>query len=1243
MKSREDNKKMSKDCKYFVQHAWKKDLCANCFESREEHLKRIAKTKPYVVKDVKNIQGILREHQRQEKKYKKKNNVKFPETLAEIIGYGGEQYSDSESDPSSNDVEIIDSMISKKKNGKDEVDRDKDWEQDSEEDRALNNLTRLNTNFNAVTENLTVSSTTSTTTATINNEIKKPLGSLMLGKINKDSEGKKTTLLISVTPFGADDTIPTAKRPVEKKRCDDKNIELEKIVDMPLIVPSTNTTTSTTIIKKTETNLTSLNNKIKTNEILSSVFTSESKDDKIIDNILKEDNNKITESNDMTFEDICNRTVEGESLSIDNNSETLSSTNIITDKNSREEAGVPDGEEDEKEKSISIETSSIISSTTTEPRYSFLHSETISKKSVFSTKPINEQKNNSKKIIDVFDETKNSPISSQTKTTTTTTTPTPTPTPDNNEFITSAIKDDNSTFESQSIGYSKRRMAPKPPEINCDDTNMPLFARKQNFKSYLKSDCPVVREKEKRERASSSYSPKLKKSMDTYQNTSDISNNNNNLINDNDYSVTSISRISGNISYSLPTVSTDELDNCFEEKKKSKSRFLPFKKLLRMGGSRKDLNLVSTKSFSTTKVDDITCGLSPKPRLEIIHPLELNGSAVEVLRHDKLVKFNDEIIHGDTKQDVNHNTTARLGKPPPPPRSTDTDSTNQINKESQSPNLDNMMKLQTSMRGWQHTSAVAGDSIYANLGEVRCGIAPSKPQRTSSLRRDNENSTIQSSPRSIKSSKDYTKFNLSEVPTNTNSLDPTTSECHDAYELLSSSPECDSNIELRRQTNVTPSRTNVTIKRNSELGICNVGHNLQYKYNKPMFVRSNSLPYYGSETESELSTPDGFYTGNEGAEEDHDWKCKNDEYSMAKIRQGRNRCVVYRSLEDNYGAVVVANHESLAQMLERLSQTDQLLPINLRNLNLSNVRLQNFIIDIDTVKIIGKRIFCFASWNKNSFTLCLSVDGLLSSVLSQKEFCLIPITEFIDKITNEIIPSNLLSPEMINTDVTVSILAPIEISTIKLFLSTLSKNHQDQQNNNNEFINRECYLILLQFINVLKNLQARGIEELPMSLNNFLLARDDKDTSYRLYHLQCLHTDHPCDDREEQISLCHSALVALKELNLIDKLPIVQHLLIRERAVSLSQVKAVLEYSLWGPSNVTMNIWKEREIVLQRWLDLERATILHALVRTRPQLTVTDEYQLIFLVNTTAKTMCEASILLDEQKKKYNNCNENNI
>lgn len=84
---------------------------------------------------------------------------------------------------------------------------------DSEEERALGNLTRANTNFNTITANLTP--------IVPANEPSKPttrsFASLMLGKIQKDSEGKKTTLLVSVTPFGGDESLPTAKRPSDKK------------------------------------------------------------------------------------------------------------------------------------------------------------------------------------------------------------------------------------------------------------------------------------------------------------------------------------------------------------------------------------------------------------------------------------------------------------------------------------------------------------------------------------------------------------------------------------------------------------------------------------------------------------------------------------------------------------------------------------------------------------------------------------------------------------------------------------------------------------------------------------------------------------------------------------------------------------------------------------------------------------------------------------------------------------------
>lgn len=57
----------------------------------------------------------------------------------------------------------------------------------------------------------------------------------------------------------------------------------------------------------------------------------------------------------------------------------------------------------------------------------------------------------------------------------------------------------------------------------------------------------------------------------------------------------------------------------------------------------------------------------------------------------------------------------------------------------------------------------------------------------------------------------------------------------------------------------------------------------------------------------------------QGPEEDQDWKNKDDELRISRLRQRRGRSIVHRSLEDNYGAVVVANHEALAQFLEQVS------------------------------------------------------------------------------------------------------------------------------------------------------------------------------------------------------------------------------------------------------------------------------------------------------------------------------------
>lgn len=83
----------------------------------------------------------------------------------------------------------------------------------------------------------------------------------------------------------------------------------------------------------------------------------------------------------------------------------------------------------------------------------------------------------------------------------------------------------------------------------------------------------------------------------------------------------------------------------------------------------------------------------------------------------------------------------------------------------------------------------------------------------------------------------------------------TSNDSH-VYECLSSSPECDSNLELRHGGG-----SHLTCKRKSDSNA--MEHGAEFKFHHQTFVRSTSLPYCGSETESELYAPYGFYTGDE--------------------------------------------------------------------------------------------------------------------------------------------------------------------------------------------------------------------------------------------------------------------------------------------------------------------------------------------------------------------------------------------
>lgn len=84
----------------------------------------------------------------------------------------------------------------------------------------------------------------------------------------------------------------------------------------------------------------------------------------------------------------------------------------------------------------------------------------------------------------------------------------------------------------------------------------------------------------------------------------------------------------------------------------------------------------------------------------------------------------------------------------------------------------------------------------------------------------------------------------------------TSNDSH-VYECLSSSPECDSNLELRHGSG---GGFRAACKRKSDSSAMGGESKVHHQ---PLFVRSVSLPYCGSETESELYAPYTFYTGDE--------------------------------------------------------------------------------------------------------------------------------------------------------------------------------------------------------------------------------------------------------------------------------------------------------------------------------------------------------------------------------------------
>ncbi|XP_050304024.1 titin [Anthonomus grandis grandis] len=1135
-------------CQNFVQNAWKKELCSNCFKSKDEHS---PPPKPKIVTLVssRTVSGIIRDPN----KVKAKLNVEFTTELSQFIGYGGEDWLSEEEDEEEEEPNGVNDL----------EDLDDDLLTDSDEEdhvREIRLETKKNTNYNTVSLAQVV-------------EEKKSYAHLMLGKPVVNSEGKKQTLLVSVTPFGEDNGPPKRYTTYTNKPAkSEKNVKEEKSLLDEI---------SETLEKSNNSILGRRKTPIRDSESNKENVIEEKKSPELINKVERKVNLSRTpalKSKDLEKPVVYQTsTARIELLNTKNSKlpkveqpskseETNDKNNNKTDPNqneppkgaqsspvppqSREQAGKPDGREDPE--CPELPALPLTPPPPLENQSSFLHPVTVPTPSPVPPSTLEKPKVPTKPSTVLI--RKPAPV------------------------VQPAVGQTLSTFAKQPLvkqdsgneaDIKNKRKAPMPPE-ESGQTVAPLFTR--HSPSLTSGDSPVVREMEKRERSerANSCTPKV-------------------FLGDNEVpSPAPIPRKS-------LSISTDNLV-CSDEKRKPKGRF-SLRKFLRMGSS-KDLPRLPNESPCAEDTVDIP---RPKPRLVIVHPSELNGAKVEVVAKQDQTDCAERV---------------KASKPPPPPRNYEQWKP-QVSTCPPPPKSMEVLSKQLALSRSNSSSSTGtnkskSETVYANIGEVRSSIVPNKPVRTASMRE-----------REAQQQKQQQRRNIYEPVANNNRL----KSSENVYEYVrvgsgnrSSSPSSDGSGKN------SPKTKTARLNKRSESSI-DVSADYFKFGNIP---RSMSLTYCGSETESEIYSPYSFYgSETEVTEDDHDWATQNGRTHKLRSRKGRS--IVHKNLEDNYGAVVVANHEALAQVLENIQQTVHTQPA-LRGLKMSqNLRLQDFSLKqgISPTKI-GSKSFHQALWGAQHVTLLFST-GITTNTVNLGNFNLNSVTDFSDLIESENDDKKLVQA-------TISVLPWLQVHTIESYGEHLRTKSEQEENW------RDGFFVMLQLVNALKVLQAQGIEELPLSLSSFVLTKEvDRESHFRLCILQgTLPSELTTltSPEEKYGSLCMCASKALTLLQPSSKTAnLLQSLLNNERSVSLTQVKSVLEFSLWGPTDVNLGSnLRERELTLQRWLDLQRATVLHGLVCTRVQLTVYEECHLLFLVRSNARMMSDASMLIESNNhNKYGN------
>ncbi|KAK9508394.1 hypothetical protein O3M35_005966 [Rhynocoris fuscipes] len=1175
----------SVSCSRFKQNAWKKELCSNCYRPKEEHTvqERVKPSPLYIplkapAQGILNLGGKNRSSTTLSKSSTKKKSVRFTKDESEIIGIDG---GDTDSDDEEDDADDDDSS-----NNSSGCDTDEYSGSSAEEEKALERLTKTNTDFNSILSNLSLDSSTTTSSASAAvSAVSLHQPQLLLG-----AKQHKQTLQVSIQPFGSQSSVTCKSIAASRKSHLNKLLEDEQpkssAVTPLLLLSSSPDENHDPLLVKSKQLLEKDRKKAEEPDLISavnSVFIESSRKEErgnpegrkthiqrgnvitksheqvknklYIQNIAqKEKRNSLLQDKTNESEDLKKLIIrtpgpdyEDQKNNITKNNEDMSSKQEIKDDikapvvlpptslkidsevtvkvlkllngedgpaESREMAGEPDGKADSDEP----ETPVVVSPP---PRASFLHRDAIQQHHVPAPSPpplsspvlcsphLSPTASSSSPssplslaALSPLSESKQSPLNSPAATSpslpTSAAIQTPSPTDDHPsptyEIPTSPVL----------LLARCKRPAPKPPTPDL----LPPPAPPQQHSPPPLPPPPPPPEPIPRQRRGSSET--LLTSV-----------------------VMAASTPGGTVS----------------EKKKTRVR-QTLRKLLRFG-SREDETAAATGGGAKEEDSQLISqqNQTQRPRPQIIHPLDLNKSGVQVLpAANSSNSTSEKSPETPSTPTSSIFSPARPGKPPPPPRS---ESLNLMERLRPSPNSEN--------------------NVYANLGEGRCGITPVKPQRTGSLRDQTANSSCGNTSGVMKTNTSTTnqqtqQQSIGSIQSKLSAMITQHQQHADndhVYECVgvSSVPECD----MERQ------RTS-----------------LQYSS-------------AGSETESDIYYP--YVTFQNG-------ECKT------KLKK-RERGKVHSTLEENYGAVVVANYEALSHLLTQLKERKPPMCADLErfvnNAEWSGLNCNN---EHYSCTRIGSIAFISGKLGENCENVTLAVKGNQEVHLPSD---LQPLVTFTDHIPAHILGLDFIQLQKYN----ISLLGRLKLERLYDYGVKLERTAEGV---------REGVLVLLQAVEVILSNSVR----VRYDPNNFIVyVRHGESTPRATYIPTAAPPANKVSDELLTKDVCETLQILTKTL--LSDVPLCK---IIGNSKSAREMKSLLETWLWGP---TVALAPQ---ALRRWLDLERATFLHSHICNNSQLTDESadparQLHLKFLVETDIQDIAAATNQFREAANNNNNNNNN--